>query len=73
MATEPMTEAPTTSLTTPTTTSSTMAPTPSSTASTTTTSTLPTIPTPVPDEPVGDNAHLIFYCIELLFLTNLIL
>ena len=71
MSTEPMTEAPST-VTTGTT--STMAPTPSSTAPTTTsTSTLPTNPTPVPDEPVSDDAYLIFYCIELLFLTILIL
>ena len=74
MSTAPMTEAsPTpTTATTKASTTKTMAPTPSSTASITT-PTLPTNPTPVPDEPVGDNAYFIFYCIELLFLTILLL
>ena len=74
MSTAPITEAsPTpTTATTKASTTKTMAPTPSSTASITT-PTLPTNPTPVPDEPVGDNAYFIFYCIELLFLTILLL
>lgn len=53
---------------------STTAPISSPTSLTTTSkSVLPTNPTPVPDEPVDDNANLIFFSVELIFLVLILL